>query len=334
MYNIPPKEGPRNNPAWGLPADPSTWKKQVVAPKVQPVVSAPAPAAPVGSTAGRSEARTAPDGSVQTGTNTGFKKLDLAGFNAFAGAEIVDPFAAAAKPGQVEFDAEIQVADKFTAPEYSAKSTPKSNIDVDFTQHSSGFHEFPEGDVGNVGYDVSKSAPISKINPETGGGSGEIDFKRRNAFLDGPGGSLGGTKRVNAGLGYQQVGGKHFMRQGDEMVELDMANYGTGDQGFFAMKNAYRRGEIDAQTFLAGKTAEVKGAMKGEVPEPADAQQPNFTTSDPVGLPAGSESFQQMNSYVADNNDLDVNTGFRSNINPSDMPEVRKAFLDKPQFGF
>ena len=306
----------------------------VVAPKVQPVVSAPAPAAPVGSTAGRSEARTAPDGSVQTGTNTGFKKLDLAGFNAFAGAEIVDPFAAAAKPGQVEFDAEIQVADKFTAPEYSAKSTPKSNIDVDFTQHSSGFHEFPEGDVGNVGYDVSKSAPISKINPETGGGSGEIDFKRRNAFLDGPGGSLGGTKRVNAGLGYQQVGGKHFMRQGDEMVELDMANYGTGDQGFFAMKNAYRRGEIDAQTFLAGKTAEVKGAMKGEVPEPADAQQPNFTTSDPVGLPAGSESFQQMNSYVSGNEDLDVNTGYRSNINPSDMPEVRKAFLDKPQFGF
>ena len=72
----------------------------------------------------------------------------------------------------------------------------------------------PQGDVGNVGYDVSKSAPISKINPETGGGSGEIDFKRRNAFLDGPGGSLGGTKRVNAGLGYQQVGGKHFMRQG------------------------------------------------------------------------------------------------------------------------
>ena len=47
--------------------------------------------------------------------------------------------------------------------------------------------------------------------------------------------------------------------KGDEMVELDMANYGNGDQGFFAMKNAYRRGEIDAQTFLAGKTAEVKG---------------------------------------------------------------------------
>ena len=70
------------------------------------------------------------------------------------------------------------------------------------------------------------------------------------------------------------------------------------------------------------------------MPEPADVQQPNFTTSDPVGLPAGSETFQQMNSYVQDNNDLDKNTGFRSNINPSDMPEVRKAFLDKPQFGF
>ena len=251
------------------------------------------------------------------------------------------PFSAAAKPGQIEFDAEIQVADKFTAPEYSKNSAPKSGIDVDFTQHSSGFHEMPQGDVGNVGYDVSKSAPISKINPETGGGSGEIDFKRRNAFLDGPGGSLGGTKRVNAGLGYQQVGGKHFMRQGDEMVELDMANYGTGDQGFFAMKNAYRRGEIDAQTFLDGKKSQVKADLAGSagsgdasVPEPADVQQPNFTTSDPVGLPAGPETFQAVNSHVQDNNDLDKNSGFRSNINPSDMPEVRKAFLDKPQFGF
>ena len=312
--------------------DPSSWKEEPQASQTEapPAAAKPAVVTPAG---GRNTTRTAPDGSVQTGTNTGFT-MSLGDFEAFAGAEIVDPFSAAAKPGQVEFDAEIQVADKFTAPEYSAKSTPKSNIDVDFTQHSSGFHEFPEGDVGNVGYDVSKSAPISKINPETGGGSGEIDFKRRNAFLDGPGGSLGGTKRVNAGLGYQQVGGKHFMRQGDEMVELDMANYGNGDQGFFAMKNAYRRGEIDAQTFLAGKTAEVKGAMKGEVPEPADAQQPNFTTSDPVGLPAGSETFQNINSHVSENSDLDVNTGYRSNINPSDMPEVRKAFLDKPQFGF
>ena len=137
---------------------------KVEAPKVQPIVSSPAPAI-TGSTAGRSETRTAPDGSTQTGTNTGFKTLGLADFEAFAGAEIVDPFSAAAKPGQVEFDAEIQVADKFTAPNYSAKSTPKSGIDVDFTNHSSGFHEFPEGDVGNVGYDVSKSAPISKINP-------------------------------------------------------------------------------------------------------------------------------------------------------------------------
>ena len=289
---------------------------------------------------GRNTTRTAPDGSVQTGTNTGFT-MSLGDFEAFAGAEIVDPFSAAAKPGQVEFDAEIQVADKFTAPEYSAKSSPKSGIDVDFTQHSSGFHEFPEGDVGNVGYDVSKSAPISKINTETGGGNSEIDFKRRNAFLDGPGGSLGGTKRVNAGLGYQQVGGKHFLRKGDEMVELDMANYGTGDQGFFAMKNAYRRGEIDAQTFLDGKKSQVKADLAGSagsgeasVPEPADVQQPNFTTSDPVGLPAGSESFQQMNAYVQDNNDLDKNSGFRSNILPGDMPEVRKAFLDKPQFGF
>ena len=282
---------------------------------------------------GRDSSRTAADGSTQTGTNTGFK-LGIEPFSAFSGAEMVDPFSAAAKPGQVEFDAEIHVADKFTAPNYSAQSSPKSGIDVDFTQHSSGFHEFPQGDMGNVGYDVSKSAPISKINPQSGGGSGEIDFKRRAAFLDGPGGSIGGVKRVNAGLGYQQVGGKHYLRQGDGMVELDMANYGTGDQGFFAMKNAYRRGEIDAQTFLAGKTAEVKGSMKPGVPEPADAQQPNFTTSDPVGLPAGSETFQQMNSYVAENSDLDVNTGFRSNINPGDMPEVRKAFLDKPQFGF
>ena len=282
---------------------------------------------------GRDSSRTAADGSTQMGTNTGFK-LGIEPFSAFSGAEMVDPFSAAAKPGQVEFDAEIHVADKFTAPNYSAQSTPKSRLDVDFTQHSSGFHEFPQGDMGNVGYDVAKSAPISKINPKSGGGSGEIDFKRRSAFLDGPGGSIGGVKRVNAGLGYQQVGGKHYLRQGDGMVELDMANYGTGDQGFFAMKNAYRRGEIDAQTFLAGKTSEVKGAMKPGVPEPADVQQPNFTTSDPVGLPTGSESFQQMNSYVQDNNDLDKNTGYRSNILPGDMPEVRKGFLENQGFRF
>ena len=220
--------------------------------------------------------RIAPDGSKQTGTNTGFS-MSIGDFEAFAGAEIVDPFAAAAKPGQVEFDAEIQVAEKFMDPTYSRKNLPDFGADVDFTQHSSGLHELPQGDLGNMGYDVSKFAPISKMNPKTGGESGEIDFKRRDAFLDGPGGGLGGTKRVNAGLGYQQVGGKHFLRKGDEMVELDMANYGTGDQGFFAMKNAYRRGEIDAQTFLDGKTAEIKGAMKTGTTDAANAQQPNFT---------------------------------------------------------
>ena len=55
--------------------DPSSWKKEPQASQTEapPAAAKPAVVTPAG---GRNTTRTAPDGSVQTGTNTGFKKLE------------------------------------------------------------------------------------------------------------------------------------------------------------------------------------------------------------------------------------------------------------------
>lgn len=261
------------------------------------------PEPPKAPNAGRGEVRQTPGGGTQTGTNTGFK-LDLAGHEAFQGAAIVDPFAAGAKPTQTEHGAEVMVGDKSVGTSNRYGTNVFGGETVDFTQPKPGIPQYSKPHSGgNVDF-TADPRPFSHMGGETKGVDGEIkpksgdgstefdisehsgesvthkfDMNRRRAFLDADN-SIAGIKAVRAGKGLSQVGGAHYIRKGDEMVKLDMANYGTGDQGFYKMKRDYMNGQIDAQTFLAGKTAEVKQSLTDSTPDPANSQQPNFQAPD------------------------------------------------------
>ena len=174
------------------------------------------------------------------------------------------------------------------------------------------------------------SEPESAFKPADYAISGQ-EARRRAAFLSSPGGSLGGIKAVDDGLGRKREGGKTYFAVNGEYREVDSDKFrelGQIDQSEVdAWRSNWMKDNIKPESTESVNTG--KGGYSDAVPDASSAQQPAT-----AGAQVPSMNFKQaseqprINDFTVNNNitpqyGAQGNKGYDSFGNPPKLNTIK-----------
>ena len=280
LSNIPPQEGPLNNPNYGKPG----FIKQ--------------PAAPVAPQS-RNDSRES-GGIPQKGTNMGggLAAFDLSAAESWLGGVMRDPFNSSPLPGSPDSMHQYAALDDESNNlggfgdnveiKFKSKVTPGAYSDFNAVE------ALNRSDIPQDIFPVDLKNTEMKPTEQSEGGY-KPDLARRRAFLDAKD-SMSGMKAVNRHMGTVVNAGNHYIRKGDELVGISREQYGD-----------YMRGDVGAQQLLKDT---VKAVVEGGAESPPSRTQvPNFPQED-----TGFETPDLQGKI-----DMPAEDFTRNNINPAEM---------------
>lgn len=245
---------------------------------------------------GGSDKRMNANGVVQTGTNTGFKPMTLAGLQAEdgilgkLGLTVADPYSSNQLPttGSSPYQADSKPvafdAQSGAGPTGAKQQQLSANL---FASGGALDFEVPEGGKSVVSGDKSGTNWLNRTMTD----NSDPNIARRRAFLDAES-SMAGLRAVEAQKGMVYAGGKHHMLNPNRGQE--------GENDFFEITKdqarGYKSGRLGAQDLLNTYVANggAKTPTEGEFTE-AKPDIPSHSEM-PMNMPAASEFKPGMSS--------------------------------------